>query len=602
MTETPFIESGIDRETPPAAPQVSAQTTGPKPAVDAQRSESWHWHRPDPLGNLYNRYPFKLLIRDHVGLDVGSKWIKYAVTRHGVGLPRILAAGGVPLVARSGGQMGKIRAQVAALLTVRDKVARGSQRWIVGMSGPGSIVRSVEVPQMPRGELREAVLWTAQKKIPFPLDEAHVAIQYLKTRANQPVRAVVSAAIKRMVDDLLYLLAEAEIRPSALTLPAFSLGKILEHSGHSQPGENYGLLDIGAEHTQFAIYRGDQMEFFREIDLGVGDVEEELALDVRIKQRYQQIDPEGAASILFNRGLAPSESDAPDEDDTSHSVNDALEKLLLEIQSTLEYYAAQSGGIRINQFMLMGGGAEIPGITRHLANFLETPVDILQPTTESISAQLEDHARMATPANWAAAYGYSLLPRKVSNLLPPDYLREQDAEFKSLLWRTGTGTAVAVSLLLAGTEFYRGEMATDRVANLNTQLAQTSAQLDLLGVPNTEATLTANRRWLETVSRLDLRTHKVLRTIADLTPQSVAIDRLDVQPKDSGYAHVSITGEVRTEHQQNEVVLADYIDRLSRTGWLYNVRLENHISKREPQFEQLLFQISLRAPLEERLP
>jgi type IV pilus assembly protein PilM len=541
-------------------------------------------------------------MRDHVGLDVGSQWIKYAVTRHGVRSPQILSAGGVPIVARTGGQMGKIRAQVGALLAVRDKVSRGPQRWIVGISGPGTIVRPVEVPQMPRRELREAILWKAQKIIPFPLDEAHIAIQYLKSGANQPVRAVVSAAIKRMVDELLYLLAEAEIQPAALTLPAFSLGQILKQSGHSEPGEHYGLLDIGAEHSQFAVFRGERLEFFREIDLGVGDVEEALADASRGRRSHLPEDTETEESLLFHRGLGPGAPDAGDDEDTAYSINEAMEKLLLEIQSTLEYYAAQSGGIRIKQFMLMGGGALIPGIDRHLTSFLETPVEALEPLSKSTKSEWATHPDMVSPSNWATAYGYSLLSRKVSNLLPPDYLREQDADFRSLLWRTGTGTAVAVTLLLAGAELYRGEAAVDRAATLARQLSKTSAQLVALDAAKTEVTLAAHRQWHNAITHLDLRTHKVLRTIADLTPENVVLDRMDIQTHDSGYAHVSLSGEVRAEHHQNEVVLADYIDRLSSTNWLYKITLENYASKRRADYEQLGFRITLRAPLEQRLP
>lgn len=568
----------------------------------ASNLESWHWRRPDPLGGLYSKFPFKLLIHDHVGLDVGSSWLKYAVTRHGAGTPRLLQAGGVPIVAQGTGQMGKIRAQIGALLSVRDKVPRGPERWIVGISGQGTMVRSVEVPRMPRRELRKAVLWQAQKKIPFPLEEAHVAIAYARSGPDQPVRAVVSAAIKRIVDDLLYLLAEAEIRPAAVTLPAFGLARILGTGQFGEAGEYCGLLDIGAERCLFAVYRGEQMEFFREIGLGVGDVEEALAADLRSRRPDSIPDASGAGAILFHRGLDAAVSEDGPGEETAHSINDALEKLLLEIQSTLEYYAAQSGGPRITRFLLLGGGAEIPGIDRHLSNFLETPVELLNPLGGGPDSAFVSDDDLITPANWASAYGYSLLPRRVSNLLPPDYVHEQDAEFSSLLWRSATGTAVAVSLILSGGEYYRGQLASHRAAELTLRLSETTSRMEALGGPHIETTLAANRRWLSAVARKDVRTSPILRLLAAHTPETVALDRIEVRPSDSGYALIEASGEVRSAHDQNEVILADYVDRLERSGWFHHVSLVQCASTRKPDYEQLAFQLSLRAPLEDRKP
>jgi type IV pilus assembly protein PilM len=585
---------------PPAQGQADAAVTSSHPDF-APLAESWHWQRRDPLGGLYSRFPFKLLIHDQVGLDVGSSWLKYAVTRHGAGQPRLLSAGGVPIVAHGAGQMGKIRAQIGALLAVRDKVPRGPERWIVGVTGQGTMVRTVEVPKMPRRELRKAVLWQAQKKIPFPLEDAHVAIQFLKSGPGQPVRAIVSAAIKRLVDDLLYLLAEAEIRPSAVTLPAFGLGRILNIGGLIAPGECYGLLDIGAEHCLFAVYRGRQMEFYREIDLGVVDVEEALALELKNRQPNQQADTRQASAILFDRGLGPAQ-DAFGTGDLSAQVHDSLEQLLLEIQNTLEYYAAGSGGVRINKFFILGGGSQIPGIERHLGQVLETPVELLNPLGRGPDAAYASAHELVTPARWASAYGFSLLPRHTSNLLPPDYVHEQEAEFRSLLWRSATGTAVAVSVILSGGEYYRGQLATHRAEELAVNLGETTAQLDALGGPRTEATLAANQRWLSALARKDIRATPILQQLSLYTPSQIALDRLDIRPNDSGWADLDLTGEVRAPHDQNEVILAEYVDRLARTGFFHHLSLDQYASIRKADYEQLSFHLALRAPLEERTP
>lgn len=595
----------------PVGPQVAAPgTTVPGVAPSSaqglpgvpQAQSSWHWRRSDPLGGLYSRYPFKLLIHDHVGLDVGSNWLKYAVTRHGAGVPHLLSAGAVPIVQEGVGQLGKLRAQVAALLAVRDKVPRGSERWIVGVSGQGTIVRTVEVPRMPRRELRKAVLWQAQKKIPFPLEDAHVAITYLKSGPGQPVRAVVSAAIRRLVDDLLYLLAEAEIKPMAVTLPAFGLGRMLAGGAYGAPGESCCVLDLGAERCLFAVYRGGQLEFYREIDLGVSDVEESLAQDLQLGRMLNPNESAGAGLLLFEKGFVVSPDAEAAAQDTARKIREATEKLLLEIQNTLEYFSAQSGGVRINRFLLLGGGSQIPGIERHLSDFLEAPVERFDPLH-----QIPDHAalpkaELLNSSRWASAYGFSLLPHHVANLLPPDYVHERDAEFRSLLWRSATGTLMAVSLLLSGAEYYRGELATERADLLEARLNETAERFRTLGGPAIQTSLAAHQRWLAALARRDTRAESILQWFSRETPSEIALDRIEVRPVDSGWTGIDLQGEVRSAHDQNEVVLAHFIERISSSGLFQNVELKTYSTTRRSDYEQMLFQLKLRSPLSDRTP
>jgi type IV pilus assembly protein PilM len=570
---------------------ASVRATIPAPnayAEDGSANRSWHWQSSDPLGPLFTRFPFRILARDQVGLDMGSRWIKYAVVRHGIGASRLLAAGGVPVLGHSKGQMGKIRAQIAALLTIRERIARQNQRWVVGISGTGTMVRTVEVPRMPSRELRNAILWQAQKKFPFSLEDAHVAIRLVKTPSDQPVRAIVAAALKRLVDDFLYLLAEAEIRPSALTLPAFGMAEGLHSTKTASAGEFNGVIDIGGERSFLAVYRGLQIEFFRELDFGTGDLEH---VAVHREVFRDPADPERTfVSHEQQTGSGPADA-------KTHEAGDqetALEKLILEVQSTLEYYAAQAGGLKINQFFLLGGGAMMPGLTDQLSQALELPVCVLHP--EAVK-HLADSETLQSPALWTGAYGYALLPRSSANLLPIDFLRQQEQQFQTLVWRTATGTAVAASLLVTGAEYYRAGHSRYQTVEFEKQIATTSAQLDAIGIQNIEATLAANRRWLAAVTRPDVDAGVVLRTLAAATPLTIALDRVDVQPSDSATASIAISGEVRTEHAQNEVVLADYVERLRATGVMHHVTLASYTTQRKPEYEHILFSLLLKADL-----
>ena len=582
------------------SPPAQAAGGAPVPAMPPYRPQghqSCHWKRSDPLGSLAKKLPLQIFMRDQVGLDLGSKWVKYAVTRHGLGAPRVIGAGGVPVEAEGRGEMGKIRGQIAALLTIREHVARKTEQWVIGIGGPGTMVRSIEVPQLPRKELNTAVLWKAQKVFPFPLEDAYVAVSYARKKSNGPVEAIVSAATKRMVDDVLFLLTEAEIKPFAVTLPAFGLGGLLSDAGYRNADEYYGLVDIGYKTTLMAVYHSGSLVFYREIDLGTSDIEATIAEETTLLRNLGASDSDSIERIMFERGMLGSEEDTGHQALVAASMSKAFEKILLELQSTLEYYSAQSSGLKINKFLLLGGGANIPGLDVHLQTFLETPVELHSSVSHMPHTQVDsDNAPIASPS-WATAFGYSLLSRKLPNLLPPAYLKEQEAHFRRMLWRTSTGTAVAVCVMLAGAELIRGDRATDRLESMSRQVIQTDQRLDDMGLAHIDATLAASRKWMTAVSRLDINTASLLRTLAAVTSERIIIDNLDIRPIDSGWAHVVLTGEVRTGHDQNEVTLAAFIERLENTRWLTHVSLNHYSTLRRADYEQIMFTITLRAPL-----
>lgn len=582
------------------SPPEKAEGSEPVPAMPPDRPQghqSWHWKRPDPFGTLAKKLPLQIFMRDQVGLDLGSKWVKYAVTRHGIGSPRVIAAGGVPVEAKGRGEMGKIKGQIAALLSIREHVPRKTEQWVIGIGGPGTMVRTIEVPQLPRKELKTAVLWKAQKVFPFPLEDAYVAVTYARKKSNGPVEAIVSAATKRMVDDVLFLLTEAEIKPSAVTLPAFGLGGLLNDAGYRNPDEYYGLLDIGYQTSLMAVFHSGALVFFREIDLGTSEIESSIAQETTLLQSRGGADTELIEQIMFERGMQESKDDTGHGSRATASMGTAFEKILMELQSTLEYYSAQSSGLKINKFLLLGGGANIPGLDVHLQTFLETPVELHSSVSHMPQTHTDsEYAPIASPS-WATAFGYSLLSRKLPNLLPPAYLNEQEAKFRRMLWRTSTGTAVAVSVMLAGAELIRGDRAADRLADMNRQVIQTDQRLAEMGLANIDGTLAASRKWMTAVSRMDINTASLLRTIAAVTSERIIIDHLDIRPIDSGWAHVVLTGEVRTGHDQNEVTLAAFIERLENTHWLTHISLSHYSTLRRPEYEQIMFTITLRAPL-----
>lgn len=300
-----------------------------------------------------------------VGLDIGGRAVRAAVVDVGKSsrIVRRFAEMPLPDGAVSGGEIvdeGAVAESVAALWK-RQKLPR--KRVVVGSANQRMAVRQVDVPQMGRDELTEALPFQVQDSIPIAVEEAildFVPLEQFVTPEGEPMESILAVAVHRdVVDSIIRVMETANVSPTAVDLQAFALVRAIFglEAGVGMPAQ--AIVDIGASITQVVIARAGVAYFVRLLPRGGDDFTAALrdGLD---------LDADSAEELKRTVGVNPMGLPAGD-DEVSQArriLTEQADALVDELRGSLTYFETSSGGERVERLVVAGNAARLP----HLAN------------------------------------------------------------------------------------------------------------------------------------------------------------------------------------------------------------------------------------------
>ena len=300
-----------------------------------------------------------------VGLDIGGNAVRAAVVDTGKGSRVVRRFSEMPLPAGavSGGEIvdeGAVSEAVAALWK-RHKLPR--KRVIVGTANQRLAVRQVDVPQMGRDELAEALPFQVQDSIPISVDEAvldFVPLDQFVTPEGEPMESILAVAVHRdIVDSILRVMDAAKVAPTAVDLQAFALVRSIFglESGIGSPLQ--AIVDIGASITQVVIARAGTAHFVRLLPRGGDDFTAALR---------DGLDLDAASADELKRTVGVEPIGQPDGDDevakARRILTEQADALIEELRGSVNYFEAASGEERVERLVVAGNAARLP----HLAN------------------------------------------------------------------------------------------------------------------------------------------------------------------------------------------------------------------------------------------
>lgn len=311
-----------------------------------------------------------------VGVDIGSSSIKVAEIKEKRGGARALVRFGYhPLPSETivDGHIINSGAVVEGLQKLFHKAKR--RDVALRVSGHSVIIKKITMPQMTTAELQEQITWEAEQHIPFDLSEVQIDWQVLSQRPDQAqMDVLLVAAKKEEIGDLTNLAVEAKLRPRVVDLDAFTVQNTFEAGyGVPPPEQTVALLHVGASLTTLNILADGTTSFTRDIANGGALITEEI-------QRNLGLSAEEAEAYKCGgdgRGLVPRE--------VPEIIGTVVEQLAGEIQRSLDFYLATSGGGEISRVLVSGGTANIRALLEAIERRCRVPVERL------------DSLRVATP-------------------------------------------------------------------------------------------------------------------------------------------------------------------------------------------------------------
>jgi type IV pilus assembly protein PilM len=241
----------------------------------------------------------------------------------------------------------------------------------VAVPGAHVITKIVKMPaNMTDRERQAQVEMEADHYIPYPLDEVNMDFQVLGPAEGSPeeVNVVVAACRKEVVDDYLAVIQGPGLTPAVVDIETFAVenayGLIASHMPGGGMEKTVAVLDVGATATNINVMHNGRSVYTRDHAFGGRQLTEEI-------QRRYGLSYEEA-------GLAKKQGGLPDNYQTD-VLRPFMEAMCQEIMRALQFFYSSSPFNSVDQILLAGGCAQIPGIDELAAARIGVPAMVANP-------------------------------------------------------------------------------------------------------------------------------------------------------------------------------------------------------------------------------
>jgi type IV pilus assembly protein PilM len=389
-----------------------------------------------------------------VGLDIGSSAVRAAEVDVD-GDRRILrrfAQVGLPPGAVIDGEVIDTHAVSEALQRLWGEGGFSTKRVIVGVSSQRVIVRPAEVAAMSAEDFRLALQFEAQELIPIPVEEAVLDFAIIDPlvstdpgsgnagSGNAKMKIILVAAHRGMVLSHLAALKPLGLHPVAVDVVPLAL---LRATPTVDPSGVDAMVCLGADLTTVAIRQAGVASFTRTVNIGgsklTNSIATELTLPIPEAEALKRLGGENGSVATVQEAL--------------RIVGDESRPILSEVDSSIDYFLAQSDHRRIDRVLVTGGASRTPGILPALSFTLGAEVELADPFAAVELGDLDltddqmDLARTAVLAPIGIAlWGVEASGSRLS-LLPPEIIR---ARRQRRMAQVATASVTALAVVLGG--------------------------------------------------------------------------------------------------------------------------------------------------------
>ena len=222
---------------------------------------------------------------------------------------------------------------------------------VVHMPGHLSFVRTINLPPMPKGELKEAVKWEIKRQLPYPQEEA--VYDYIAAPAADGIVVTFASAERKNVQRYISPFKEAGLKVVAVDVNPLCLIRALPLHGSG----NIIVLDIGARSMEIDIMRSESVRLTRTVELGGEQIKNQL-----VSEGFS----EGEIDDIMMNGPA-------------ERMKEVLNQFLREIFLSIDYYKATFKEKVFSEVILTGGVAINHAVRDYFSQILDIPVGVPNP-------------------------------------------------------------------------------------------------------------------------------------------------------------------------------------------------------------------------------
>jgi len=313
-----------------------------------------------------------------VGLDIGTSGVRAAELSRGKGPVTLERFGQVALPpgAVRDGEVVDTQVVADAIKQLWAQAKFSTKKVVVGVANQKVVVRQVDLPWLPMGELRKSLAFQVQDYIPMPVEQAildfHPLEEFTTESGERRLRVLLVAAARDMVGSAIGAAERAGLTASLVDLNSFAVLRSLVTLDNGLGSlEAEALVDVGASVTNIVVHQGGVPRFVRILLMGGADITD--ALVERLGVPADQ-----AESVKQSSGLAVVAGTA-ETHPASRTIEATGSAFVEEVRGSLDYYLAQPGAARVARVVVSGGGSRLSGLVERLSAATRLPVQRAHP-------------------------------------------------------------------------------------------------------------------------------------------------------------------------------------------------------------------------------
>ena len=240
-----------------------------------------------------------------------------------------------------------------------------SEEVVVCLPESKTFIKLIEIQKSPN-PLADIIGSEIEKHVPMAINEIYCDWQIIEELTDKYL-ILIGAAPKDIVNQYTEMLDEAKLSPIALEIEPIAICRCLlkEETSNLKPitskiknkidvNLNYGIIDIGANHTCMIFYSGNTILFTVSVPISGEEITAKIS-------RALNLTKEQAEKAKIICGLDENKANGIIKDILADTLKNLVEKIK-EAISFYENYFQQYGPL--DRILLCGGGANIPDLEK----------------------------------------------------------------------------------------------------------------------------------------------------------------------------------------------------------------------------------------------
>jgi len=312
------------------------------------------------MKNIFQKKQVKPL----VSIDIGSSSIKVMELDLSGEKPKLVSVGVTPTPANAINNhiITKPDAVAAAISSLLTANGINAQKAIVGIPGPCSFTKKIQMPAVSPSELAANISFEASNYIPHRVDAVHLDYQVLDVNERNSMNVLLVAVKNEIIRSFSEAVSMAGLEPVIADIDYFALENMFELNYAEHKKKTVALINIGAKYSSVNILQDGKSLFTGDVAVGGRLYTDALCETL-------QIEP-----LIAERAKMGQTTEGFDESQISETIDRTTEHVASEIFRQLGFFwNAAASDKSIETILISGGGAQVKGLLEALIS--KTQVD-----------------------------------------------------------------------------------------------------------------------------------------------------------------------------------------------------------------------------------